>query len=610
MKKYFETLKILFKLLPKGSRSQLFWLVPLMIVAAIFEMIGLALVLPLVNAISGTDSFGGLAIFSTVQKFLSDLGGQYALIFMGGFVALFYLLKNSLLFYAIFSENRFIMKAVRDTAVYLLNAYLAAPYEFHLHHNSAELIRNLTSSVDDAFRGMMRPILRMASEGLVILGILIVLIVADPVVTLSMGALMAVLLGGFVKMTHSRIARWGWELQRLFKENIQCLHHSLGSLKEVRVLGRQQYFADSYFRLRDKMSTIYTYNQSVAELPRLSIETLLVFAFIIALSIVIARGEETRHVLPLLALYAFAGFRLMPSFNRVILFANAVRFSSPSLHNVVAHHQSIKDIVVPSLTALPESLVIPLNERVEFRNVTFCYSGADSPTIIDFSFEIPRGQSIALVGSSGAGKSTVADLLLGLLSPQSGEVLVDGVNIAGNIPAWQRNIGYIPQHIYLLDDTLRRNIALAVNDKEIDDARLDEAIRLAHLGSVVKRLPEGVETRLGENGSRLSGGERQRVGIARALYHQPQLIVMDEATSALDNETERDVSQAINALAGERTLVIIAHRLSTIRHCDCVVMLQDGKITDRGTYDWLLQNNAKFKALATQSDPEHPQADR
>lgn len=592
-----QIVREVFRQLPRHARPQLFLLIPLMIIAAILEMIGLALVVPLLNSIIGTQSLERLPFVGRLGDVFNGIPSSQALLFMAMAVALFYLIKNVTLFVTFYVENRFVMMAVRDAATSLLSAYLTAPHTYHLRYNSAELIRNLNSSVDDTFRGMMRPMIRIASEGLVILGVVIVLIIADPLVTIAMSIFLGILMGGFFLLTHGPVARWGRSMQNMQREILQALNETLGSLKETRILGRQSFFLNRFFVIRHEMSRVYVLHQSVGELPRLVIETLLIFGFVFALILVSMRGDKGADVLPLLALYALAGFRLMPSFNRVMLFMNSIRFSSASLRNVLAHRRELESTPAGKLVEFSADRM-ELKREVQVENVTFAYEDERGAAIKDVSLRIGHGQSLGLIGASGAGKSTLADILLGLLVPQEGRIVVDGEPIAGQIGRWQRNIGYIPQQIYLLDDTLRHNIALGVPDDEIDQSRLSEAIRLSQLDEVVANLPKGVDTLLGENGTKLSGGQRQRVGIARALYPMPALLIMDEATSALDNETERDINAAINALAGERTVVIIAHRLSTIRKCDSVALLHEGRVMDIGTYKELYERSPEFRVLA------------
>ncbi|MCC7016157.1 MAG: ABC transporter ATP-binding protein [Rhodospirillales bacterium] len=588
-------LRTAFGLLPAALRPRLYWLFPLMLVAALLEMIGLALIVPLVNAVAGDGPAATVPVLGRALAFLGELSPERATIALAAAIAAFYLVKNAVLFLAIYAENSLILSAVTLTAAGLLRVYLDAPYPFHLRHNSAELIRNLNLSVEDTFRSVLKSVLRLILELLVVTGTLLVLVLADPGVTLAVGGGFALFLGLFVAFTHRRIAGWGRRLQSLHKAAFQSLTESLGLVKEIKVLGREPFFAETYARLRREMGRIHVLHQSVFELPRLSIETLLVAAFVLALVLVSARGQETRDVLPLLALYAFAGFRLMPSFNRIIMYANTIRFGAPALEQVARHHAELRRLrpPVPPSRATPA----PFASELAFEGVTFRYENAALPAVDGVSFSIARGRSLGLVGASGSGKTTLVNILLGLLEPQAGRLRADGRDVFAELSAWQRRIGFIPQDVLLLDDSLRRNIALGVDDGAIDQAALGDALRFARLESLVGSLPEGLDTVAGERGARLSGGQRQRVGIARALYHRPEILVMDEATSALDNETEREIADALAELRGRLTIIIIAHRLSTVRHCDTLVFMKEGRVAGHGTFEELYRRNADFRRM-------------
>ncbi|MBM3566946.1 MAG: ABC transporter ATP-binding protein, partial [Alphaproteobacteria bacterium] len=371
---------------------------------------------------------------------------------------------------------------------------------------------------------------------------------------------------------------------------------SLGLVREISILGRVEFFTKAYERLRSEASRIHVLHQSISELPRLSIETLLVAAFVAALILVSLRGQDLRDILPLLALYAVAGFRLVPSFNRIVLYANTVRFSAPALRQVAQHYQELRTVrSLPSQTSNP--LTIPFGTDLVLENVSFRYEGAEHDALTEISLRVKKGHSVGLVGASGSGKTTIANIMLGLLKPEKGRMLLDGQDVLANLANWQRRIGFIPQDVLILDNSLRHNIALGVEDKDVDDEALREAIRLSRLEGVAASLPDGLDTPLGEKGSRLSGGQRQRIGIARSLYHQPAVLIMDEATSALDNETEREIALSLAAMRGRITMIIVAHRLSTVRHCDMLVFIKAGRVIDAGTFDELNKRNSDFRRM-------------
>lgn len=580
-------------LLPAGCARRLWLLIPLMGVSAVFEMVGLGLILPLVNAIAVPDQPLHLP-FAHRLGVLGEVNGEEIVLPLAIAVALFYLLKNGLLLFAAWVENSIIMDAVARGASQLMRTYMTASYVFHLKHNSAELIRNINLACDDVFRGVLKPFMRLVAEGMIVVGIFAVLVLTDPVVTVAMGLFLGSVLAFFYVVTHRRITSGGRRSQALHAVILQGLNQSLGGFKEVRVRRCEPFFVDAFVRLRHEMSQIQVFNQTIVEVPRLTIETLLVFAFVVAVVMVRARGGVTVEVLPLLALYALAGFRLLPTFNKLVLYLNTIRFNIPAMNNVLAHHRGLEAAAAPPSPAGEGRLAMEREVRVD--GLSYTYPGAERPSLDHIDLTIARGQSIGLVGGSGAGKTTLADIILGLLEPQSGRLLVDGAPVT-DIAAWQRSLGYVPQFIYLLDDSVRRNVAIGLADDAIDDAAVWRALEQSRLADFIRKLPQGLDTMLGENGSLLSGGQRQRIGIARALYHQPQLLVLDEATSALDNATEREVSAAIEELTGQVTLVIIAHRLSTVRKCDVLYLLDHGRMVESGTFLDLSSRSPAFRAM-------------
>jgi ATP-binding cassette subfamily C protein len=319
------------------------------------------------------------------------------------------------------------------------------------------------------------------------------------------------------------------------------------------------------------------------------------------LSITIAlvlRNKDLSTILPSLALFGFASVRLMPSISQILGSFSSLRFSFPAINPVWKDMEYLKNEKVSQDRIFDEHSDVSLQKQIEFKNVSYQYPEAVTQSLKNINIIIPMGKAVAFVGSSGAGKTTIVDVTLGLLQPSFGQIFVDGIDIHTNIPAWQKQIGYIPQHIFLADNSIRNNIAFGIEESEIDDAKIWEAIRLSQLESLILELPEGIHTNIGERGVRFSGGQRQRIGIARALYHNPKILIMDEATSALDNITEKYIVQEIEALKGSRTIIIIAHRLTTVMNCDTIYFMDKGKIIDEGTYDNLIENNLAFKKMA------------
>ena len=347
--------------------------------------------------------------------------------------------------------------------------------------------------------------------------------------------------------------------------------------------------------------------QFVNRLPRLYMETIAVVVLLLVLMLDLNQGRKPRSLLPLLSLFAMAAFRMMTSMNRIVAAISTIRFYS---HALDAVHDDLQTIPPVNPMALGRAGRISdhngkhrpprLQHSLELDNIFYTYPEAQAPSLQGLSLKVGRGEAVGIAGASGAGKSTLVDVLLGLLTPDTGEVRIDGEPLGIQIASWQRSIGYIPQNVYLSDDTIRRNVAFGVPDNQINEAKVKRALRLAQLGAFIQSLPQQLETRVGELGVRISGGQRQRIAIARALYHNPEVLVMDEATAALDNETERSIVQALEAFKGEKTMLIIAHRLSTIRDCDRIFWMKDGRVSDSGTYTELMARNPEFQSMVGQ----------
>jgi ATP-binding cassette subfamily C protein len=389
--------------------------------------------------------------------------------------------------------------------------------------------------------------------------------------------------------------RWGAQLLRLEGDVLRNVQQTLAAAKELRVLGREGFFFAEFVQRQTALAGVRRRSDMLAAMPRLLVETTFVLAALGLVLLATLLGHGGRDLVPLLGLYAYAGFRLVPSANRWMMNVNEVRAGAAAVDELAAD--------LARLAAVPVSVDAPVaplrfEDAAELDHVDFAYEGADRAALRDVCLTIRRGESVGVVGPTGNGKTTLVDVVTGLLAPTSGRVLLDGRPLPAAPRAWQRTIGYVPQSVVLVDDSLRRNVALGVPDREIDAALLAAAIEMAQLVEFVSGLPDGLETIVGENGVRLSGGQRQRVGIARALYHQPGLLVFDEATSALDGHTEAALLRAIDASRGTRTLIVIAHRLSSVRPCDRFVLLMDGRVAAVGGYDELLRDSPEFRSMA------------
>jgi ATP-binding cassette subfamily C protein len=411
--------------------------------------------------------------------------------------------------------------------------------------------------------------------------IVALLLVTEPLLTLVLIGVVG--LGSLVLVVflHHVLAGLGATALRARLGRLQSLQQALSSVKEIKVLGRENYFVNEFRKHRVAHAGVQSQSETLAQTPKQVLEAIVAGGLVLCIVIVLLRGRVSGELVSVLALFAMAAFRIMPGINRIVNSYNTMRHASAYVA------EASRDMADPRFRSPPEvGLNMPLAFRndIELRDISFRYADAADPVLKNLSIRIGRGESVGIVGVSGAGKSTLIDVILGLLIPQQGQVLVDGYDIAANPGPWRRLVGYVPQAIALIDDTLRRNVAFGIDDERIDDTLVWHALKLARLEDFSRSLPRGLETTLGERGVRLSGGQRQRAGIARALYGEPEVLVFDEATSSLDNESEHEITNAIDALHGRKTLLIIAHRLSTVKGCDRLVLMHQGRVADSGSF--------------------------
>jgi ATP-binding cassette, subfamily B, bacterial PglK len=562
-------------LLTPAQRRAAAALLGLMVVGMVLETLGVGLVVPAVALLTQADP---ARTYPQLQPVLQALGNpdQQTLV-VGGMLALVavYLVKALFLAVLAWRQMRFAYGVQADISQRLFAIYLRQPYTFHLQRNSAELIRNVVGEVDLFTVNGILPGMVLLTESLLLLGLCTLLLVIEPLGALIVTSVLGSAAWVFNRVTRGHVARWGEARQRHDGLRIQHLQQGLGGVKDVKLLGRESEFLELYHLHNAQSTRMGKMQQTLQQLPRLGLELLAVSGLAVVVISMLAQGRVLEAVLPTLGLFAAAAFRLMPSVNRIFGAAQALRYGLPVIDTL----RTELELAAPKVTAA-RGPVTPFRTALELSRVTYAYPGAATPALIDISLAVRRGESVGFIGASGAGKSTLVDILLGLLAPDTGEVRMDGKDIREDLRNWQDQIGYVPQSIFLTDDSLRRNVAFGLSNEQIDEAAVRRAIRAAQLEELVAGLPDGMETLVGERGVRLSGGQRQRVGIARALYHDPAVLVLDEATSSLDTATEHDVMLAVRALQGAKTILIVAHRLSTVEQCDRLYRLHEGRLVE------------------------------
>jgi ATP-binding cassette, subfamily B, bacterial PglK len=490
-------------------------------------------------------------------------------------------------------KHRMAQSAGERLSSALTEGYLRLPYPLHLVRASSEMVRNAHQTVEVLAQQAFLSAIYVISEGLLVVSLVLVMVIVAPIET----AMAVVIVGGaallLLRLVQPRLQEQGARAQDARLRSLATLQQSLYGIRDIKVLGAEARFAESYRRdRRDLARSIYLQGVTV-ELPRNIIETALI-AFILLLFVIsLQAGAATEELLSTLGLFAYAGLRLMPSLQKFVSGLNSLKFVGPAVDQV---HADL--VLVESVRADDSTEELPFEVEIRLVDVSYTYPGAEGPALEAANLAIRRGEVVGICGPTGGGKTTLADLITGILPSTAGRVTVDGRELQNHLVAWFRKLGVVPQMVFLADDTLRRNIALGDRDEEIDDAAINEAVSTAQLEDFVLSLPSGLDTRVGERGIRLSGGQRQRIAVARALYRHPEVLIFDEGTSALDNATEAALIDSLRTLRGSHTILLVAHRLSTVRDCDKIVYLEAGQIVDVGTYDELLHRSVGFRALA------------
>ena len=581
-------------LIDRRTRLGAIGLLVLTLLGAALEAVGIGLVFVFIKLITSPDFDSYAATLSAWTGGVWSFDSADTKVFVAVSLLAVFVLKNAILLAVIFVQNRFLSRNNAILSHRLFELYMTGDYALHLGRNSAEFLRTV-NGVSTVFDGVLMGFITFFSEILVVLLVSMVLFAAEPTITFVAIAALGTSVGLFYLAAKRRLTAWGVREQVLAKELIKSLQQGLHSLKETTVLGRTDFVANRFRKFRDELSWIDCVSTTLRYAPRLWVETVMVACVLGAVIVILIDGKDPQSVIPALTLFAAAAFRLVPSMARILFSLTTMKQNYAIVDLVYADLKTFGDSIAPR--AHRDHAPLSFTTSIKFDNVSYAYPGSETLALKNIDLEIKVGASVGLVGPSGAGKTTLVDIMLGLLSPSKGRILVDGTDIASAMQAWRKQIGYVPQTVYINDDTLRRNIAYGIEDDLINDESVSKALRLAQLDEVVIELPDGLDTIVGERGVRLSGGQVQRIGIARALYLDPPILIFDEATSSLDNETEFEISNAIDRLRGDKTMIIIAHRLSTVRKCDRLLFIHDGEVVDDDTFDGLTEKNKDFGRL-------------
>lgn len=566
-------------ILDKKQKINIVVLAVMIFIGGILETLSISAMLPVVWVIIDAESVQNNKYCQWIMQLLHIQNMQGFIIMLLVSLMIMYVLKNAYLLLLTSEQNRFISVNRNRLISQVLREFLNRPYEFYLDADIPTVFRLTDSDIPNVF-GILMAIISLASEVVVFVLICGVLIVTDwklVLVLIFISGIVTLVLFKVLKPKLNSLGMTNQAIQsRIAKWRIQAIY----GIKDVKVLHRESFFADNYEsngKIGAKLNQKYAI---INALPRILIETIFMVSILGYLVVCVALGDDMTQMLPTLTAFGLAAVRLLPCVNRINTYLTDISYFRPCL-DYVYENMNINEIskkTNQTLLPVDETKTMQLRNKIELKDIVYAYPNTDVLIFDHADMEIPYGKSIGIMGPSGAGKSTIVDILLGLLKVHEGQILCDGDNVFDNYPAWLAQIGYIPQSIYLVDEPIRNNIAFGIADDEIDDNRIWQVLEEAQLKEFIQTLPEGLDTAIGDRGVRLSGGQRQRLGIARALYHNPEILVFDEATSALDNETEAAVMEAINSFHGKKTMVIIAHRLNTIEKCDIIYKVEGGKI--------------------------------
>ena len=555
-------------LLPIRQKKKIHWLIFLMFIGMVLETFGIGLILPAITAVLDIQQIrtymplGEFSDFEIIVFFMSSL----MLVF---FIKTFYLL------FLTWIQSKFSFNTAAMISEKLLGIYLGQPFLFHTSRNSAELIRNITLEVN-MFSQVLTAILIIITEIFIVFGLVVIVIYIEPILA-SIAIFSLIFFGFLIEMILKwRIENLGIKRQKSEFEKLKAIQQGLGGIKTTKILGKEDEFQHRYNLPNNLWAQIATKIATIQSFPRLWFELLVVVTLSLIIIFSSINGVSPANIIPTLALFGAAAFRLLPSANRILASLQSLRF------NMVVVDTLEKELRLEEFMDLQKEHVSSIDDfnELDVNDLVYIYPGQDNKIFDRQSLQIRRGQRVGVIGESGSGKTTFINIILGLIEPTSGSVTIDGLNLFERKRAWQKNLGYVPQEVFLDDDSLKKNIAFGVKEQDIDLAQVHKCLEQSQLKSFVDNLENGIETVIGERGSKISGGQKQRIGLARALYNSPKILVLDEATSALDTQTESEVMKSVYSLDNELTIIIVAHRLSTLEQVDRLIKLENGKLVE------------------------------
>ena len=572
-----STLKKVNFLITKRQRKGLVVLTLLLFIGMILEVFGLGILIPTISIISDPKMIESNSIMSSIRSFFHEFSDNEFIFIFLGIVVIIYFIKSFFLVFLVFKQNRFINNISANISYELLKNYMNQPYNFHLKQNTSELLKNVQVEVHH-FHAYLLSLITLIIEGGFVLSILATLIYVEPIGAISIGVFFGILSLIFLRLTQKKIAEWGNLRQEVDTKAFKIALEALGGIKELIIFGKKSFFINDFKNNIFFKSRLSSNHATVTQIPRFYLELISIIGLISFIILFLLKGQDFATIVSILGLFVAATFRMMPSLNRMIAAKQSLKFNGFSL-NII--HRELK-LKAKYDDKFSHESKFNFQNIIEFKKVNFKFN--KSNTILkSVDLKIIKGESIGIIGESGSGKSTLIDLLVGLHEPTSGEILVDGINGFQMTQSWRNTIGYVSQSIHLMDDTIKNNIAFGIPEEMIDIFRINSIVKQVKLEKFVSTLKYGFNTKVGERGVQLSGGQRQRIGIARALYHDPDIIILDEATSALDLQTESDVMNAFKSLKETKTIIMVAHRLSTLESCNVIYKIENGEIQKLNT---------------------------
>jgi len=570
-----NTLTKINQLIQKNQKKELFIILFFLIIGMLLEMAGIGLLIPAINFFMNPDTFEKYKHF--LPSFISNITRKNLVVYFFSGIIIFYLIKSIFLIYLSYRQSKFTANLSNYLSNRLFQGYIQMPYSFHLNCNTSDLIKNIQSEVL-YFGGICLAAMSVATEVSAIIGISILLMLVEPFGTISVFFFFSFFAFIFNKISSIKMKELGQEREQLDQLTYKQLIEGLSGTKEIKIFSVENYFFNNFFNLNKNKSRIHTKVQVLNTIPRLYLELLTVIGISILIIVINLQTSNPTQLISIIGLFIGAAFRLLPSINKIMNSLQIISFAVPVINvihrevTIVINNEQIHKNNFPTI-------IDDFQNSISIEKLSYKYENTEKKVLNNINLNIKKGDLVGFIGKTGSGKSTLINLIIGLLIPLEGNILVDGIPINNNIKAWQKNIGYVPQNIYLTDNTIKNNIAFGIEDKDIDLEKINNAVKLAQLENYIASLENGLDTIVGERGVKISGGERQRIGIARALYNNPPVLILDEATSSLDINTEADFMIAINNLYKLKTILIIAHRLSTIEQCDVVYEIKNGLLS-------------------------------